>query len=70
MTVTSALYLQDGWDDLEDPNLATALVIAELIRIVEESGGSMNRLESDVMELRLATGEVFHLDQETITRVA
>jgi hypothetical protein len=30
----------------------------------------MKRLDSGLIELRLATGEVFHLGQETVTRVA
>jgi hypothetical protein len=70
MTVTFALDPQEDRDELENPNLATAFVIAELVRVVDESGGSMKRLGSDVIELRLATGEIFHLDEETITRVA
>ena len=47
-----------------------ALVIAGLVHLVGKSRGSMNRLDSGVMELRLATGEIFHLDEETVTRVA
>ncbi|HEX3505315.1 MAG TPA: hypothetical protein VHU22_18155 [Xanthobacteraceae bacterium] len=70
MTVTFALDPQEDRDELENPNLATALVIAELVRVVGESAGSMKRLGSDVIELRLATGEIFHLGEETITRVA
>lgn len=47
-----------------------ALVVAELVHIVGESRGSMKRLDSGVMELRLASGEIFHLGKETVTRVA
>ena len=47
-----------------------ASVVAELVHLVGESRGSMKRLDSGTMELRLETGEVFHLGKETITRVA
>jgi hypothetical protein len=30
----------------------------------------VKRLDSGVIELRLATGEIFHLGKETVTRVA
>jgi hypothetical protein len=67
MTVISALHsLEDC--DVETP--AMALVIAGLVHIVGESRGSMKRLDCGVIELRLATGEIFHLGRETVTRVA
>jgi hypothetical protein len=67
MTVISALYLRE---DCDAENPAMALVVAELVHIVGESRGSMKRLDSGVMELRLASGEIFHLGKETVTRVA
>ena len=67
MTVISASYLREDCD-VENP--AMARVIAELVHIVGKSRGSMTRLDSGVMELRLATGEIFHLGQKTVTRVA
>ena len=67
MTVTSALYPREDCD-VENPTMA--LVIAELVHIVGESRGSMKRLDSGVTELRLATGEIFHLGKATVTRVA
>lgn len=54
----------------EDLNAAKALVMAELARIVEEGGAVTARLESGALELRLATGEIFHLGEETVTRIA
>jgi len=68
MTVTSALYLHEDCDELEIP--AMARVIAELVHTVGESRGSLKRLDSGVAELRLATGEIFHLTKKTVTRVA
>jgi hypothetical protein len=54
----------------EDPDVAKTLVMAELARIVEEGAAVMVTLNSGTLELRLATGEVFHLDETAITRVA
>ncbi len=68
MTVISALYLQEDFGEPESS--AMACVIAEIVHIVGESRGSMKRQDSGVMELRLATGEIFHLGTETVTRVA
>jgi hypothetical protein len=68
MTVISALHLREDRDALANP--AMARVIAEFVHLVGESRGSMKRLDSDVTELRLATGEIFLRGQETITRVA
>lgn len=66
--MASALYLREDCDELENPAMAS--VVAELVHLVGESRGSMKRLDSGTMELRLETGEVFHLGKETITRVA
>jgi hypothetical protein len=70
MTAISALHLPENFDELGDTDVAAALVISELIRVVEEGRASMRRLESGAIEFRLLTGEVFHLDDETITRIA
>jgi putative component of toxin-antitoxin plasmid stabilization module len=67
MMAISALYLRE---DCEPEISAMARVIAEFVHIVGENRGSMKRLDSGVMELRLETGEVFHLSKETVTRVA
>lgn len=70
MTVIAALDLPEDWDELEDSDLATAFVIAEPVRIVRKDHASMSRLESGAIEIRLLTGEIFHLDEATVTRVA
>lgn len=44
--------------------------MAELGRLVEAGGASMVTLESGMRELRLATGEIFHLGHAAITRIA
>jgi len=49
---------------------AKALVIAELARIVKEGGATITTRESGIFELRFATGEVFHLGEKAVTRVA
>jgi len=54
----------------EDSDVAKTLVMAELARVVEEGAAVMVTLKSGTLELRLATGEVFHLGETAITRVA
>jgi hypothetical protein len=49
---------------------AKAVVMAEIARILEEGRAAMTRLESSVLELRFTTGELFHLGDEGITRIA
>jgi hypothetical protein len=53
-----------------DPDMAKTLVMAELAHVVEEGAGVMVALEGGTLELRLATGEVFHLGETAITRIA
>jgi hypothetical protein len=57
-------------DALEDLDVAKALVTAEFDRMVEEGRAAMITLEAGTLELRLATGEIFHLGETAITRVA
>ena len=64
MTLILNSNLVDEGDALEDPDMAKALVMAELARIVEEGGAVIATLESGTIELRLATGEVFHLGEK------
>ena len=54
----------------EEPDVAKALVMAALARIVEEGGAAIATLESGTLELRLTTGEIFHLGEGTVTRIA
>jgi hypothetical protein len=51
-------------------DVVKALVMAGLARIVADCGATMAALESGALELRLATGEIFHLGEATVTRVA
>ena len=48
---------------------AKAFVMAEIARLVEEGRAVMTRLETGTLELRFATGELFHLGDKTITRI-
>ena len=70
MTATSAQSPLEDLDELENPDWATAFVIAGLVRVFGKGHAAMHRLESGAIEIRLPAGEVFHLDDETITRVA
>ena len=69
MTLIPTLNLAEDWSGPEDPDVAKALVMAELARFVEEGCAVTVMLESGALELRFATGEVFHLDEETVTRI-
>jgi hypothetical protein len=53
-----------------DEDDAKAFVMAEIARIAEDGRAAMTRLESGVLELRFTTGELFHLVDEGITRIA
>jgi alpha-D-ribose 1-methylphosphonate 5-triphosphate synthase subunit PhnG len=55
---------------LDDPGTAKALVMAEFVRLIEEGRAAMLTLEAGTLEIRLATGEIFHLGEETVTRIA
>ena len=55
---------------LENPDVAKALVMAELARMVEEGAAVIATLESGTIELRLVTGEVFRLGETAVTRIA
>jgi hypothetical protein len=64
----SLLTEERGWP--EYPDRAKTLVMTELVRLVEQGGAAMTDLGSGVVELRLSTGEIFHLGERTVTRVA
>ena len=70
MTLVPNSNLVDERCAPENPDVAKALVMAELVRIVEEGAAVIATLESGTIELRLATGEVFHLGDKVVTRVA
>ena len=55
---------------LDDPDVAKALVMAELARIVQEGAAVIATLGSGTIELRLGTGEVFRLGETAVTRIA
>ena len=70
MTLILNSNMADGGSAPGNPDVAKALVMAELARIVEEGAAVIATLESGTIELRLATGEVFHLDDKVVTRIA
>ena len=57
-----------GWP--EDLDAAKVMFITEVAKIVEEGHGEITRLESGMLELCLATGEVYYLGEHSITRIA
>ena len=65
--MTLNLSEDDGWS--EHPDVAKALVMAALARIVEEGSAVIATLESGTLQLRLATGEIFQLGEGMVTRV-
>jgi hypothetical protein len=70
MTLIINSNVSDEGSALEDPDVAKALVMAELARIVEEGAAVIATLESGTIELRLVTGEVFRLGETAVTRIA
>src|SRR3954468_3460298 len=69
MTPILTLNLPKDGGRPEEPDVAKALVMAALARSVEEGGAVIATLESGTLELRLATGEIFHLGEGTVTRI-
>ena len=53
----------------EELDTAKALFMIEVARIVEEGRGELVTLESATLELRFATGEIYHLGDQSITRI-
>jgi hypothetical protein len=70
MTVSLALNVAKDGDGAEGPDPAKALLMGELARIVDEGGATIVTLKSGLRELRLSTGEVFHLGSTAVTRIA
>jgi putative component of toxin-antitoxin plasmid stabilization module len=53
----------------EDLAAAKALFMTEVAHIIGEGRGDIRGLESGILELRLATGEIYHLGERSITRI-
>jgi hypothetical protein len=70
MTFIAALNSGEETAQSGDADVVRAIVIAEITRLVEDGDAVLVPLESGRLELRLATGEVFHLGEESVTRVA
>lgn len=69
MFIPAAGPLEDrSWP--EDVDAAKALFMAKVARIVEDGRGEIARLDSGTLELRLVTGEIFHLGEQSVTRIA
>jgi len=48
---------------------AKAAVMAYVERLVRDGLASCSKVDSGVIELTLASGEVFHLGEEAVTRI-
>jgi hypothetical protein len=70
MTLILDLKLSEDGRRLDDPGVAKVVIVAEFAQHVEEGRAVMAMLEAGTLEIRLATGEVFHLGEETVTRIA
>jgi len=68
MFMPAAGQLED-MDRPDDLDAAKALFMTEVARLVEERRGELVRLESGTLELRLVTGEIYHLGARSITRI-
>jgi hypothetical protein len=53
----------------EDSDAAKTMFMTEVTRLVEEGRGDLVKLESGTLELRLTTGEIYHLGERSITRI-
>jgi hypothetical protein len=54
----------------DDAGRAKALFLAAIARIVQDGGAVLASSGASASQLRLASGEVFLLGQETLTRIA
>ena len=70
MFVPAAYPLEDrSWPEDVDWT-AKAMFMTEVARIVADGRGDITKLNSVTLELGLATGEVFHLGEQSVTRIA
>jgi hypothetical protein len=69
MFIPAACPLEDrSWP--EDVDAAKAMFMTEVACIVADGRGDITKLNSVTLELRLATGEIFHLGEQSVTRIA
>ena len=53
-----------------DADVMRAIVMTGITRLVEDGHAVLVTMEYGRLELRLTTGEVFHLGEQSVTRVA
>jgi hypothetical protein len=68
--VILAYDLEEGPAQPRDADVAKAIVLAEVARIVADGNAVFSTLETGTIELRFSTGEIFHLGEEMVTRIA
>jgi hypothetical protein len=69
MFIPAACPLEDrSW--AEDVDAAKAMFMTEVARIVADGRVDMTKINSVTLELRLTTGEIFHLGEQSVTRIA
>lgn len=67
--IQAAMPSEDG-SIPEDVDSAKALFMTEIARMVEKGHGELVTLVSGTLELRLATGQIYHLGDLSITRIS
>jgi len=70
MANPSAVKLSRDRDEPLDPDVAKALVLAEVARLVAAGHATLIPSEAGAPALRFASGEIFRLGEETVARVA
>ena len=70
MTFILAVNPGEGAARSGDTTVAKAIVMTGIARLVEDGYASVARLDSGRIELRFTTGEIFHLGEEAVMRIA
>jgi hypothetical protein len=70
MALILAVHRAKDGNGPEHADLAKAFVMAAVARIVAVGRATIVTLDSGELELRLATGEILLLGNETVTRLA
>jgi hypothetical protein len=68
MYMPAASQWEENWP--EDLDAARALFMTEVARLVDEGRGGLVKLDSVTLELRLSGGEIYHLGEQSIIRIA
>ena len=70
MMFTPAAWSLEDRSRPEDVAAAKAMFMTEVARIVADGRGEITKINSKTLELRLVTGQIFHLGEQSVTRIA